>query len=418
MKPIDLFLLHLSSKNTINGVDRYVEILFNSLKNSPQYKVYWLHFVNDEEVLWIKKEFDGKGVKIIIPMPQHVEYVICERYSAEKYYNQVYRILSSVFTNARNCILHVHVLNLIDFALEIKKHIPCKIITHLHCIPWKELYNQDLNRFNYLYNIYNRFLQGTKEFNSPNIFFINHNEKFAYTNVDHIICLTQCAHSFLTNIVNIDPKLISIIPNGIEDELKQPLERKFSSHKPFRFIYVGVLSLSKGILWILQALRILQQQGYCISLTIVGAYKDDVYNLIRNEYSDLDLNMLGCISYQDLKQYYLNSDAGVIASVKDQSSLVALEMAMFGLPIITSAIEGLDETFIDQKNALKVRVDFSRLTGLQTNVEHLANQMISLINNPSLQKKLSYEARLLYETKHRLSSMINHISIIYQRIII
>lgn len=415
MERINLFLLDLSYKNTTNGVDRYVGILFDALKNHPSFQVHWIHFVCDDTVLWCRKEHDGEAVKFTIPWPQQTDEILLGKFWTQKYNQQAFRIVEPLFAGKSNCILHVNILNLIDFATEVKKHISCRIITHLHCIPWKELYNSDQNRFNLLYNKYEHFRKGQKTFDNADIFLTNHSEKSAYFDADHIICLTQCAREFLTRMMDVPSDKITLIPNGMNDSCETVVVDRENSHRPFRFIYVGVLSKSKGIHWILDALRLLRRRGYDVTLTIAGAYSSQNYTMIKTEYKDLDLELLGRISYNELKRYYARSDAGVIASVKDQSSLVALEMAMFGLPIVATAIEGLDETFTDQVNALKVRANYSRLTGLSTDVEHLARQMARLIDDKALRRVLACNARKLYETQHTLSMMLKRTIHIFQQ---
>ena len=405
MERINLFLLDLSYKNMTNGVDRYVDILFNAMKDYPQFRVHWIHFVSDDTVLWHRKEHDGDAVKVTIPWPQQVDEILLEKFWSQKYNRQAFRIVEPLFEGKSNCILHVHILNLIDFALEVKKHVSCKIITHLHCIPWKELYNSDLNRFNLLYNIYGHFQNGRRIFDNADIFLTNHCEMSAYSDADHIICLTWCARDFLTRIMEVPAGKITLIPNGMDDAGETGEINRENIHRPFRFIYAGVLSKSKGVHWILEALRLLQQRGYDASLTIAGAYTSQSCSVI-DKYKDLNLHLLGRIPYRELKRYYVRSDAGVIASVKDQSSLVALEMAMFGLPIIVTAIEGLDETFTDRVDALKVRANYSRLAGLGTDVEHLARQMARMIDDQALRCTLARNARKLYENRHSLLLML------------
>lgn len=415
MERINLFLLDLSYKNTTNGVDRYVGILFDALKAHPLFRVHWIHFVCDDTVILHRTEQDGKAVKVTVPWPQQADEILLEKFWTQKYNQQAFRIVEPLFVEKNNCILHVHILNLIDFALEVKKHVPCKIVTHLHCIPWKELYNSDLNRFNLLYNMYECFQKGRRIFDHSDVFLTSHSEKSAYFDSDHIICLTRCARDFLTRIMEVSPGKISLIPNGMNDSFESDAMSQENSSGPFRFIYAGVLSKSKGVHWILDALRLLRQRGYEAALTVAGAYNSQNYTMIKTEYEDINVDLLGRIPYEVLKRYYARSDAGVIASVKDQSSLVALEMAMFGLPVVVTAIEGLDETFTDQVDALKVRASYSRLTGLSTDVGDLARQMARMIDDGMLRRTLARNARKLYETRYTLSLMLERTIYVFQR---
>ena len=178
----------------------------------------------------------------------------------------------------------------------------------------------------------------------------------------------------------------------------------------------GVLSKSKGLSYILEAMRIVQRKGYDISLTIAGKYTPAQKYQFSIEYSDLSLNMMGRVSFEELKNHYQESDIGVIASLQEQASYVALEMAMFGLPIITTAVDGLDETFTEGLNALKVDTHFSKVLGLGVDVEMMAACLIELIDNMQLRKSLGKNARQLYEEKLKLDHMMEKTIEMYKRV--
>ena len=90
---------------------------------------------------------------------------------------------------------------------------------------------------------------------------------------------------------------------------------------------------------------------------------------------------------------------------------------MFGLPIITTAVDGLDEIFTDELNALKVNTIFSPVFGLSVDVEQMANQLIRLIADGDLRIKLSENARKLYEQELNLDLMMDRTVEVYRELI-
>lgn len=111
-------------------------------------------------------------------------------------------------------------------------------------------------------------------------------------------------------------------------------------------------------------------------------------------------------SYSHVEDYSNNSDMGIIASLQEQSSYVAIEMTMFGLPIITTAVDGLDETFTDGINALKVNTIFSPVFGLSADVEMLVEKIVLLIESSELKSYLSNNVRKIYEQELHLNLML------------
>lgn len=412
MEPFNLYLMDMSHADNTSGVDRYMHTLLKGLETYAHIRVYWIHLRHDMTVLFHYEERTEFYTKITIPLPQQFHEIISQKFWINKYNEQVYRIIRHLFEEKENCIIHIHTLNLIDLAVYIKTRISCKIITHLHCIPWKDLYNSNKNKFNELFN-----LQLTKEKSltkKRNKFLTNNSEFQSYSDADLIICVTNCAKDFLQNTMSIPEWKIKVIHNGINDFNCKNSDSIKNDNEIFKMLYVGVLSESKGLSYILEAMRIVQRKGYPLSLTIAGKTQPFQAVEIMEKNRDLLLSITGRIPFEDLSVYYRESDAGVIASLQEQSSYVAIEMAMFGLPVITTAVDGLDEIFTDKVNALKVNTLFSKTNGLKVDTEQLAKKIILLIENEKVRKQLSRNIRRLYETELTLQRMMNQTVEVYK----
>ena len=245
----------------------------------------------------------------------------------------------------------------------------------------------------------------------------NNCELQSYSEPDALICVTNCAVDFLKNCIRHHSNNIRVIPNGIDDFCQTSAKREDKTpQQEFRCLYVGVLSESKGIRYILKALRMVQHQGYKISLSIAGTCSPHFREIIKREYSDLKIDFRGRIPFDELKELYCQSDIGIIASLQEQASYVAIEMAMFGLPVVTTAVDGLDEIFTDELNALKVNTIFSPVFGLSVDVEQMSNQLMRLICDTNLRMKLGENARKLYEQELNLDLMLNRIVKVYQEL--
>lgn len=415
MESLNLYIVDMSLAGNTSGVDRYISTLLKGLEGYPFINAHWIHLCLDDTILFHTEELYTNYTKITIPLPQQYHEIINERYWIRKYNEQIYRISKHLFHNKQNCILHLHTLNLIDFANYVREQIYCKVITHLHCIPWKGLYNSNIYKFNVLYKMY--YLDNLLPLKESD-FITNNCELQSYNDADHIICVTQCAFEYLKRITNLPDCKISVIPNGINDcSYLSSISPYDDKDKSFKILYVGILSESKGIEYILKAIRKVVQRGYCISLTIAGKSINGMAERIEEENKDLKLNLLGKLSFNKLHEYYKNSDLGIIASLQEQSSFVAIEMAMFGLPIITTAVDGLDEMFTDNINVMKVNTIFTRIKGLYVNIDMMSDKIITLIENKDLRTKLSINVRRLYEQKYSIKRMVQQTILIYQHII-
>lgn len=176
-------------------------------------------------------------------------------------------------------------------------------------------------------------------------------------------------------------------------------EKRTVSHKKgkqIHLVYAGALSPSKGLPFILDALRGVMHRGYDVQLQIAGNGHPQFVNSLITQYRDLNIRFLGLLPFDELRNIYRNSDIGVIASLQEQASYVAVEMSMFGLAVITTAVDGLDEMFTDEITALKVGVSFSKGEGLRVDVKMLEDKIVELIEDKRKRQKLRYNARQVF----------------------
>lgn len=413
MEAIYLYIMDINLSEGTTGVDRYIEKLIEGLKHHPYIHVYRIQFLLNKSLILYREEQKEYYTQLILPLPQNYMEIISKEFWMRKYSEYAFHIMKKYFPQKENCILHLQTLNLIDMALLIKQYVNCTIITHLHCIPWKNYYNLNIKWFNSLYKI---IYSGSGNIMNRTFFLSNRSELNSYVQTDHIICVTQSEVNFLTDIMGIPKSKISIVHNGIND-YTNGYKRHFKSRSDSQFqcLFVANLSKSKGLEFILQALRILKKKGYDITLKIAGYTTQATTHTIQSEYNDLNIFFLGNQSFEQLIELYKDSDIGLIASLQEQWSFAAVEMAMFGLPIITTTADGLDEIFTDNVNALKVPLSFSSIFGLRIDPEMIATKIELLIENYELRKKLSTNARMLYKKKLTLDLMTEQTIKVYKQ---
>ncbi len=97
---------------------------------------------------------------------------------------------------------------------------------------------------------------------NPEIYVTNNCELQSYAAPDTLVCVTHCDVDFLKDCIHHYTENIHVIPNGINDVTNQTVKRKNKSKiEKFHCLYVGVVSESKGVLYVLNALRLVKQQG-------------------------------------------------------------------------------------------------------------------------------------------------------------
>ena len=114
---------------------------------------------------------------------------------------------------------------------------------------------------------------------------------------------------------------------------------------------------------------------------------------------------------------YACCSLGIVPSLHEQCSYVAIEMSMFGMPMIVSDVDALSEMFEDEVNALKIPLVFDEDFGLELDEEKLTDAIIRLIDDKVLRQKLSENAIKNYREKFTLDNMIENTINVYEQLI-
>ena len=396
----------------MNGVTRYLDVLTKYLAEIPVVRVTWIRFAWDKKLLGIRRKSHNGFTQVTVPLPQETNRLLGNSGCMLDYNRIAFHLLEKNLTQPGNCILHIHTLNLIDFALYVRERIPCKIITHLHCIPWKGLYNTDRKRFNELYQ---KYYFETQEGNMSE-FISRPYELKSYLCSDAVVCVTSCARDFILRCCHIPVSRVWVIYNGMNDVGSFWENRKDNLKNNVECLYVGNMNESKGLRFILDALRHVQN-NYPINLTVAGKCTQKQKEKWQEEYSDISINFTGLIPFEELKLYYMKCDIGLIASLQEQCSYVALEMMMFGLPVVTTNADGLDELFVQEGNALKIPIHYDAEVGLTVNPKEMACAILKVIEDEALRKRIGHNARQAFACQYTAKRMADETLALYQTVL-
>ena len=405
-----ILLLSMSTANQYSGVDRFIDMLVGYLESHSSIQIIWADLVRSQWIQFPQKEqLSPRLCKLTLPLPLDRELIINKAYWATQYYEVVANLLIKSLGAFHPHIIHTQYFELMPTAQFIQKELGGKIISHIHYIPWKGYLGRNDDWFN---KCYSTLHLDSNVIPIEELYSVN-GEQATYLESDAIITVTNYARDFIAQICPSASTKTHVIPNGLE--LTGEAASRTGLNSPVRLLFVGGLTKSKGLTYILQAMRLVQRQGYDIELSVAGAeevgHKQDTLRML---YPDIDFRFLGRLDYERLLQLYKACDIGLIPSLLEQCSYAALEMMMSGLPIITTAVDGLDELFIDEDNALKVPVIFTEELGLHFPIEILAEKIIRLINDPKLRYRLGRSARKHFERHYRIGLMGERILNLYR----
>jgi hypothetical protein len=400
---LDVVMFSILS-NTRTGVDTFIETSRQWVEKEGC-KVHLIYIVDVKYGLPKVKKRNG-NIRAELPMPENMPALLSDSDKQTAYFLHCYRILSSYFSTMQNIIWHVQVPFLARLASIFRKNLGGAIITHVHIIPWKGYYDSDEIKFN---KIYASYVDGYIH-NLGNDRF----EEYAYSVSDLVICVTESGKKHIMDTYNISSDKIKVVPNGILDTYafaqKMPLHKKQKD----TILFVGRVVKSKGVWFMLATLSIIQQLGYDFKLILVGNISSDDREFILNEYGTLDIEIKGKISKKKLYELYKSSSFGIIPSLHEQCSYVAIEMLLHALPVVASKVDGLSEIFTDKTNALLFPLQFDKIKGLKPDAESFKGSIIQLLTNADLRLKLQKNARKEYLNKYTVQSILKELITCYR----
>lgn len=374
----DVFLIDIIGQNNVNGVTRCIESIFDNLDDS-KYNKFWIRLILSQETSEAYKLYDDQNGRITIN---------CTNDDLLNFSN-VYNKLSVYFKDG--CILHLHTLNLIDLANIVRSKVRCKIITHLHCIPYKMFINTDIQK-------YKEFSDRQKDSRCTKC--ISSHELRAYQDSDLVICVSNNGQNHVKSIYPFAN--LKVVNNGI-----QVPKIHIESRHDDKLLFVGHLSDSKGIKLLFEQMVHIKNKVPQIKLYIAGSKPNNIDKYIQEHYPNIQDNIiyLGIIPFSELQYHYSTQTVGVITSISEQCSYQGIEMMMYGLPIVSTDQDGLQEMFENGFNQLTEHID-DKLT---INQQEFQNKVSTLLSDNNLRLKLINNSKLKFEQDYNIENMIGKI---------
>jgi len=124
---------------------------------------------------------------------------------------------------------------------------------------------------------------------------------------------------------------IKVIPLGVDIDKFKNLKRKLYWKQPFTFLFVGNVSVIKGIRYLLEAWKKLDLKD--AKLIIAGAIHKDGKEIIKKLSPLKNVELVG---YVNVKEVFSKSDVFVFPSLSENPGKVVFEAMAAGLPVIAT----------------------------------------------------------------------------------
>lgn len=175
---------------------------------------------------------------------------------------------------------------------------------------------------------------------------------------------------------------VMICPNGIKPTVNPNFQR-LPNNIP-HILFLSNLLIDKGVLVLLNALKILKDKGYSFVCDFVGSETKDIDAArFAKEVEERGLNNLAIYhgrKYGEEKDvYFKQAEAFVLPSFNEAFPLVNIEAMEYKLPIVSTNVGGIPDEVVDGENGFIIKDKDS---------QSLADALCKLLGDESLRQKM------------------------------
>ncbi|WP_158558928.1 glycosyltransferase family 4 protein [Rhodoferax lacus] len=173
---------------------------------------------------------------------------------------------------------------------------------------------------------------------------------------------------------------LRLLPYGVNLKRFEPVSKPPVGE--FNVLFVGGMSLQKGVQYLVQAYSRIQHPNK--SLTFVGSPSAALIKLLDDKgLWPTDAKVLGHVPQQDLKHIMSTSHVMVLPSIQEGFGMVMAQAMACGCPVIASDNTGGHDLFENGVSGYLVPI---------RNVDALAGRMQLLADHPEQQREMAHKA--------------------------
>ncbi|MCB9493194.1 MAG: glycosyltransferase family 4 protein [Epsilonproteobacteria bacterium] len=144
------------------------------------------------------------------------------------------------------------------------------------------------------------------------------------------------------------------VPCGIDGAPLTSLESRDTYVKKFIVLFAGLLSIRKGVPYLIQAWNELNLPDNDAELLLVGGMQKDCEAVLKRLPMKKNVKIMGSVSHQQLKKLYQQATVLALPSIDEGFGMVVTEAMASGIPVICSDHVGAGELVQDYQQGFIV----------------------------------------------------------------
>ena len=228
-----------------------------------------------------------------------------------------------------------------------------------------------------------------------------------FKNLRHFICVSVAVKDSLDLALGYESKA-QVLPNAIPSISVSDFDAGRTKN---HILMVGRCVPSKGFDVGIRVLENLRKERVPATLEIIGI-GPSLGTLIATSKHNGSSEYIHFAKLKTREEIFSSMHRASVMLIPSQSqegfSLVALEAAMCGLPVVATDIGGLPETIRDQSTGFIVQAN---------DIAKLTEKVKLLLNNEELARKMGEEARLRQQSEYNYGNYVESVNTFYSNVI-
>jgi glycosyltransferase involved in cell wall biosynthesis len=194
---------------------------------------------------------------------------------------------------------------------------------------------------------------------------------------------------------------VTVVPNGIEDDYAALGSPPRPERAQLTLLFIGLVSESKGIFVLIDAVALLRAQGLAPQVVVVGPIETaDTRRRIDARLAELGLGasfeFTGILTGADKHRRLLDADVLCFPTYFESESfgLVAVEGMQFALPVVATRWRGVQSVVVDGDTGFLVP---------PRDAESFAARLQILVEQPDLRRRMGARGRERYLAEYTLA---------------
>ncbi|MBK5093079.1 MAG: glycosyltransferase family 4 protein [Actinobacteria bacterium] len=228
------------------------------------------------------------------------------------------------------------------------------------------------------------------------------------------ICCSQYMMEQITNIFELPPDKVDVIPNGIDSEsFKRDVSvdlyrRQYVKPGDKLVFFVGRLVYEKGVQTVIEAMTLILNKIPNVTFVVAGSgpHMNQLKSLVDAFNLEEKVKFTGHIDTDMLSAFYKSADLTVVPSLYEPFGMVVLESMAMGTPTIVADTGGLSEIVVHEETGLKFEPG---------NPESLADAMLRILTDKDLALRLTSDANAYLGDRYNWDRIANTTLEVYRR---